>query len=128
MKAYRCPGGALTIGYGHKILPGEKIPNEISKEEALVLLDEDIQRTYLALRRLVKVSLYHCQEVALTSFIFNVGSGAFQRSVLRSKVNREEHEEVPREFLKWVWAGGFLQQGLLQRRWEEAAFYVRKRL
>ncbi len=125
MKAYRCLGGALTIGYGHRIMPGEKILHEISKEEASILLKVDIERAYFHLRRLVKVSLHPGQEVSLISFIFNVGSGAFQRSILRSKVNREEHEEVPSEFLKWIWAGGFRHKGLLQRRVEEAALYAR---
>lgn len=122
---YKCPGSAETIGYGHKILWAEKIPDEISEEEAMVLLERDIGRAYLALARLVKVPLHQDQEIALISFIFNVGSGAFQRSILRSKVNRREHEEVPPEFLKWVWAGGFLQPGLLRRRSEEATVYAR---
>ena len=128
LKAYRCPGGVLTIGYGHKIMPGEKIPNVLSEEEAVRLLEEDIARAYLVLGRFVTVPLHLGQEVSLISFIFNVGSGAFQRSLLRSKVNREEHEEVPPEFLKWIWAGGVRHRGLLRRRYEEAIFYARGRL
>jgi lysozyme len=128
LKAYRCPGGVLTIGYGHRIIIGEKIPDVLSEEEAVRLLEEDIARAYLVLRRLVKVSLCPWQEGALISFIFNMGSGAFQRSLLRSKVNREEHEEVPPEFLKWIWAGGVRHRGLLRRRYEEAIFYGRGKL
>jgi hypothetical protein len=40
-----------------------------------------------------------------------VRADAFDRAAnpphaLRRKVNRQEHEDVPAEFMKWVWAGG----------------------
>lgn len=60
---------------------------------------------------------------ALVSFTFNLGGGALQRSTLRRKVNREEHEDVPREFLRWVWAGGRKLRGLVRRREAEALLY-----
>jgi lysozyme len=76
-----------------------------------------------AVCRLVKVPLTDGQFDALVSFTFNLGSGALQRSTLRRKVNREEHEEVPREFLRWVWAGGRKLKGLVRRRAAEADLY-----
>lgn len=123
LKRYKCVGNEETIGYGHKVRREDKIPDEIVAQEAEALLEEDIWSAYDALRRLVKVSLYPGQEVALISFIFNVGAGAFQRSILRSKVNRRAHDEVPVEFLKWIWAGGRPHRGLLRRRQEEARIY-----
>jgi len=57
------------------------------------------------------------------AFFVNLGSGALQRSTLRRKVNREEHEDVPPEFLKWVWAGGKKLKGLVKRRNAEALAY-----
>ena len=47
-----------------------------------------------------------CAFDALGSFAFNLGAGALQRSTLRRKVNRAEHDAVPGEFRRWVWAGG----------------------
>ena len=88
-------------------------------------MTQDMARANSALERLVKVPLHPLQKRALLSFIFNVGSGAFQRSTLRSKVNREEHKEVLPEFLKWIWAGSVRPRGLLRRRSEEAALYAR---
>ena len=41
-KPYLCPGGYLTIGYGHKIEPGEDW-TEISQEQAEIILDQDIK-------------------------------------------------------------------------------------
>jgi lysozyme len=69
------------------------------------------------------VPLLGHQEAALLSFIFNVGAGAFQRSTLRMKVNRREHEEVPLEFHRWVWSKGKKLPGLVVRRAVEASWY-----
>ncbi|WP_081427791.1 lysozyme [Rickettsia felis] len=57
------------------------------------------------------------QQVALISFIFNCGSGAFQASTLRQKLNRGEYLNAADELLRWVKAkGGVKLQGLLKRR------------
>ena len=61
---------------------------------------------------------------ALGSFAFNLGAGAPWRSTLRRKVNREEHDAVPAEFRRWVWAGGRKLKGLIRRRKAEAALYA----
>ena len=61
---------------------------------------------------------------ALRSFAFNLGAGALQRSTLRRKVNREEHDAVPTEFRRWVWAGGRKLKGLVRRREAEPALYA----
>lgn len=45
--------------------------------------------------------------------------------MLRRKVNREEHPEVPAELQKWVWGDGKQLPGLVKRRAAEAAFYDR---
>ncbi len=50
-------------------------------------------------------------------------SCSLQRSTLRRKVNREDHEEVPAEFMRWVWAGGRKLRGLVRRREDEAGLY-----
>ena len=76
-----------------------------------------------AVLRLIKVPLTDGQFDALVSFTFNLGSGALQRSTLRRKVNREEHEEVPAEFMRWVWAGGRKLKGLVRRREAESIRY-----
>jgi lysozyme len=119
-KAYKCAGGYLTIGYGHLTNDEDK---EITEIEAEILLRKDLQIAVKAINRLVTVELKQNQFDALLSFIFNVGSGAFQRSVMRQKINRDEHELVPEEFMKWVWAGGKKQAGLIKRRMIEAKLY-----
>ncbi len=56
--------------------------------------------------------------------IINLGSGALQRSTLRRKVNRQEHADVPAEFVKWVYADGRKLPGLVKRRRCEAMLYL----
>ncbi len=51
------------------------------------------------------------------------GTGALQRSTLRRKVNREEHEEVPKRLMRWLWTGSRKLRGLIHRRRAEARMY-----
>lgn len=73
--------------------------------------------------RLISETLTDGQFDALMSFTFNLGAEALQRSTLRRKVSRGEHEIVPAELMKWVWAGGRRPPGLVRRRQAEALAY-----
>ena len=122
---YLCPAGYPTIGYGHLITEAnkEQFLDGIDELEALDLLKTDVQKAERAVLRLIHVPLTDGQFDALVSFAFNLGGGALQRSTLRRKVNRQEHSAVPTEFMKWVWAGGRKQKGLVRRRKAEARIY-----
>jgi len=123
---YQDVGGLPTIGYGHLILPQEKplFKTSITEAEAISLLKKDILLAGRAVTRLINIPLRNNQFDALVSFTFNLGSGTLQRSSLRHKVNREEHEDVPAEFMRWVWAGGKRLPGLIRRRKAEAELYL----
>ncbi len=116
--------GLPTIGYGHLIRVDEDFSQGITEQEAEILLAKDVRTAEYAVVRLIDVPLTDGQFDALVSFTFNLGSGALQRSTLRRKVNREEHAEVPRELLRWVWAGGKRLRGLMRRRTAEGKLYV----
>lgn len=119
---YICPAGHPTIGYGHLVRSGESY-TEISETEAEELLRKDVESAERAVLRLVNVPLADGQFDALVSFTFNLGSGAFQRSTLRRKVNRQAHSEVPEQLIRWVWAGGRKLNGLRKRRSAESILY-----
>ena len=87
---YTCPAGYPTIGYGHLVRSNESY-NEIRETEAEDLLRRDVESAERAVLRLVNVPLTDGQFDALVSFTFNLGAGAFQRSTLRRKVNRQAH-------------------------------------
>jgi len=55
-----------------------------------------------AILRLINVPLSDGQFDALVSFTYNLGGGVLQHSTLRRKINREEHGEVPEQFMHWV--------------------------
>ena len=122
-RVYRCPGGYDTIGYGHVVRAEEAFPGEISLSEAENLLKQDVVEAERAVDRLVPVPLSPGQFDALVSFTFNLGAGALQRSSLRRKACRGEHEAAAREFPRWIYAGGHPLRGLLTRRLAEARLY-----
>jgi len=123
---YICPAGYPTIGYGHVVLAHEQdqFASGTTQAEAAELLRKDVRIAERAVLRLISVPLTDGQFDALVSFTFNLGAGALQRSTLRLKANRGEHESVPAELMKWVWAAGKKLPGLVRRRQAEGACYA----
>lgn len=122
---YICPAGYPTIGFGHVVLAHEQdqFATGITQAEATELLRKDVRIAERAVLRLISVTLTDGQFDALVSFTFNLGAGALQRSTLRRKVNRGEHESISAELMKWVWAAGKRLTGLVRRRKAEALAY-----
>jgi lysozyme len=122
---YICPAGYPTVGYGHVVLAHEQaqFAGGIMESDATELLRKDVGIAERAVLRLISVPLTNGQFDALVSFTFNLGAGALQRSTLRRKANRGEHEGVPAELMKWVWAAGKRLPGLVRRRRAEASAY-----
>ena len=123
---YLDSAGLPTIGYGHLIVPPQHhlLQNGVTEAEAEILLKQDAFTAERAVSRLINSVINNNQFDALVSFTFNLGAGALQRSTLRHKVNRGEHEQVPAEFMRWVYAGGRKIPGLLRRRLMEAEVYA----
>ena len=71
-----------------------------------------------------KVPLTDNQFDALCSFVFNLGSGAFQSSTLRRRLNRGDYEGAANEFPRWVFAGGRKLKGLIKRRSDERLLFL----
>jgi lysozyme len=88
------------------------------------LLARDTLRFVIAVDRLVKVPVGADQRGALTSFAFNLGAGALQSSTLLKRINSLEWEDVPRQFGRWVSAGGRRLPGLVRRRRAEAELWA----
>ena len=117
---YRCPANVPTIGYGSTYdYEGVKVTMvhpTITEMEASVLLANEIRHTEKTIRKLVAVPLSENQFSALCSLIYNIGSGNFQRSTLRSRLNRGDYEGASAEFPKWRRGGGKILKGLVTRR------------
>lgn len=123
LRLYKCQAGYKTIGYGHKLAQGEHYES-ITLGEADNLLEKDLYRICTGINRLTNVQLLQNQYDAIASFVFNLGLGAYQRSTLRSKINREEHDLVPNEIRRWIYIGTKKSIGLIKRRDIEAETYT----
>jgi len=127
-KAYLDAVGVPTIGYGSTMWnDGKKVKlgETITLEGAGVLLYWQVNKMYVILDTL---TLNQNQYDALSSFIYNVGSGAFGKSTLFKKVKANPKDEsIRNEFLKWNKGrvNGVLVElkGLTKRRLAESNLY-----
>ena len=121
-KAYYCPGGKLTIGYGHTkgVRPGDRISVWWAKE----LLKDDVEEVEQQVRGL-DVARTEAQLEALTSFAFNLGIARLRSSTLLKVIRQGGSKQaIQREFKRWVYAGGRKLSGLVKRReWEANHFF-----
>jgi lysozyme len=126
LKAYRCPAGIWTIGYGHTTAAGPPEVREgmrITAADAEAILKRDLERFEAAVSAMVKVPLTQAQFDVLVSFAFNCGTAALRRSTLLKRVNQGAFDAVPVELMKWTKADGRELPGLVRRRRAEAALW-----
>ena len=124
LKAYKCPAGVWTIGYGHtKGVTSSMVINEAT---ANAYLREDVRSAEVVLNKL-GINFRQGQFDALVSWLFNLGAGSFASSTLRKKiVANAKDEEITDQIIKWVNAGGKPLLGLKKRRVEEANLFLGK--
>ena len=123
LKAYKCPAGINTIGYGTTSYPDGtpvKSGDVITKEKAeALLLDYVINKILPNIRDL---DLTDNQQAALSSLIYNIGWGAFSKSKCYKAIKNKDWETA---FYNWNWikGGGKVLKGLIKRRAEEMALF-----
>lgn len=130
LKAYRCPAGVLTIGYGHT--KGVTHDQVITFEEADNLLIEDLWYFERGVEDLVDVPVTQAQFDALVSFSFNVGldldddqlAEGLGDSTLLKLLNRGDYTGAADQLLAWNKAGGRVVSGLTRRREAERALFL----
>lgn len=125
LKAYKCPAGLWTIGYGNtQWQDGQAVKEgqEISLYKAESLLTFYVEK----FASQIKVKVNQNQFDALVSFAYNVGIGAFNRSTLRKMVIENPGNTLIRaELMKWVSKGTPYEKGLTNRRKAEADLYFK---
>lgn len=143
LEAYRDQGGVLTIGYGHT--RGVREGDTCTREQAEQWLHDDMRRAVDLVRvGSPSVELDH-QRAALVSFAFSVGAGRRDlviggqvkrgrdgylitrhggKSGVRLAVDNGTPADVAAQLRRWVYAGGVVSRGLVNRREKEAALYL----
>lgn len=118
LEAYRCPAGALTIGYGHNCdaSPVEgvnKVGDSISQDQANILLAMDIGRSIAQVRKELPwvEDLTAPRQAVLFDMAFNmgIGSAATGKGLLGFKntlalIKRGQFEEAANGMLASKWA------------------------
>jgi lysozyme len=127
LRAYICPSGLPTIGYGATFYEnGSRVQmgDVITIDRADKLLHLQVKLFADEVKKIVKSELNENQLGALTSFCFNVGGARFASSTLAKKANANPNDPTIRaEFMRWTKGGGKVLAGLVKRREEEANLY-----
>jgi len=127
--------GYPTVGVGHLVQPEDNLDvgDIISDQQVEDFLAGDLDISENAINDDVTVPLTQNQFDALSSFVFNVGTGNFGTSTLLKLLNQGNYgkeisdgvyDGAAGEFPKWCHAGGEVVQGLVNRRADEQALFM----
>lgn len=117
LKAYKCPKGVWTIGWGHT--GGIKEGDTCTREQAEAWIRSDLQSAQASLAKFINVPVSANQFIALLSLAFNMGAqGVVDKcpKMLRA-LDAKDYDGAADEFLD-VTNGGLA--GLVARRRREA--------
>lgn len=128
LKAYKCPAGVWTIGFGNTYYEDGREVKEgdtITKTEAERMLYNTLASVRRQVLAVLAVDLPDGAVDALVSFTYNVGIGNLKKSTLLKKVNANplDLDGIEHEFAKWNKGGNKVLSGLVKRRAEEYALY-----
>lgn len=121
---YLDSAGLPTIGYGHKLLPGESYPDGVTEAQARDLLARDAAAAAEAVARFVHIPLTQGQFDALVDFVYNLGAGRLAASTLLRHLNDGNLGAAALEFLKWDHCGHTEESGLKARREAEMRLFL----
>lgn len=118
LEAYLCPSNVWTIGYGHIIGVTEGMT--ITQQQAEDFLREDLERYERYVSNNVPFDMTQDMFDALVSFTYNCGAGN-----LKTLIKDRTAEQVADAILLYNKGGGVVLQGLVKRRKDEQALFLR---
>ena len=119
LKAYKCPAGVWTIGYGHTV--GVKEGDTITQAQADEYLRNDLAKYEKAV--LNYDSIYHFNQNqfdSLVSFTYNCGVGNLKNLTQSGK---RTLAQISEKLLLYNKAGGVVLRGLQRRRTAEKELF-----
>jgi lysozyme len=108
-----------SIGYGHH--KGVSQNDVITQDQADAFLKEDLVWAVNAVRTKVTVLLNQGQFDALVDLTYNLGAAGYKG--LLATLNSGDYAGAQSSFSKYVYAGGVVNQSLVNRRAAEAAIF-----
>lgn len=122
-KAYRCPAGVWTIGFGHTagVKPGMTVTRE--QAEAMLRKDLKIYEKHVA-EALGDTKTSQGQWDALVSFCYNAGPGNLRKSSMLRLHKQGKFKAAAEAFMAWTKGGGRVLPGLVRRRKAERLLYL----
>lgn len=127
LNAYLDPVGIPTIGWGTIVYPNGlkvKMGDKISEAEADEYLMFEVRSKTASMKSMIKVPISNNAFCALTSFCYNLGTGALAESTLLKLLNEGETSAAADQFEYWNHAGGKVLVGLTRRREAEKALFL----
>ena len=119
LKAYYCPAGILTIGWG---ATGDISVGEIwTQEQADKRLEQDALKFFVGTKKLLPNAPDKII-IACSDFAYNLGLGALKTSTLRRKVLAGDIEGAKIQLARWNKGNGRILRGLVLRRQAEIAY------
>lgn len=121
---YQDQRGIWTIGYGHT--SGVKEGDLCTPTQATAWLNEDIGWVDSVLaHRCETIPLTQDQYDALTSFIYNIGSGSFESSTTYKRLLQHDYIGAANAMLLWNKIGNTVNAGLNRRRMAEHDMFMK---
>lgn len=117
LSAYRDVVGVATVCYGET--RGVTMGDRHSKAECDAMLLKGLQEFEAGVLACTKVAMPERRQVAMVSFAYNVGTGAYCRSSVARLLNAGQPRAACDALLKWNKAGGITFPGLTRRRQAE---------
>jgi lysozyme len=113
---YKDVAGYPTIGYGHKLLPGEFYPSGITQDQADLLLRGDVKESEAEVSK-HNLDLTQNQFDALVDFTYNLGPARLDQLLSHGL------DQVATQILRWDHVGGMEVTGLKIRRLAECKLW-----
>ena len=128
-KAYKCPAGILTIGYGttqysngKKVKENGTITQEQAEKEVCDFCEKFYSKTISVVEKKRQEQLNQNQICALCSLIYNIGEEQFLSSkCFQYLCNKNDKKAL--ENWNWISAKGKTLPGLIKRRNEEIELF-----
>jgi lysozyme len=138
LRAYRCPAGVWTIGWGNTFYEDGRAVREgetITKERADSIFQFVLSQFEAQARRAITSQVNENQFSAFVSALYNIGPGSRHKSgLIRLKDGRPStlltmininpsNPAIRDQFMLWISKGTISERGLTRRRKAEADLY-----